>query len=800
MSMLKSPRTSLRPRGRRAQLWLEALEGRLLLAQDLLVGSFGNDRVLRYDGDTGAFVSIFAQGGGLSGPEGMVFGPDGNLYVSSFGSNNVKRFHGDTGAFMDTFTSGGTLDGPRSLTFGPDGNLYVVAFGNTQVKRYHGTTGAFLGDFTSGIALSSPAGLTFGPDGNLYVTSTSSQVRRYDGTTGAFLGDFTSGGGISRAWDVSFAPDGNLYVSDYSAENVKRYDGTTGAFLGVFAQGGGLSGTLGARFGPDGNLYVASSNTSQVKRYNGATGTFIDNFAQGGGLSSPFFLTFFPGTVTAGPVIINHTPLSVLETLSSIRVTFSRPINATTFTTADIINFFGALGEITPTSVTPVGTSGTQFDVNFPMQTIATSYVMEIGPDIQDTMGNPMDQDRDGIAGEFEDRYLAMFAIEGGRILSATRAAQPGVDRLRLTFNRAMRPDSFTDKWIYLQGPSGGIAITGAEAVAGSGGRQIDVLFAPQEELGTYYYTILPGIRDVWGNPSDQNGNRIGGEIPDDNFASSFEVAITRNVEDFESGNLSRYTVVDGPASAQVAAVAARDGAFGLRDFTGNDWIYRNDTDAQVQQGDTISVWFRSTAGATGRAYFAFGATATGTMSISMTTDTNEFRILYDPAYDFQVLATVQQTYLRDHWYRIEVAWGVGGNISARLYDSDGTTLLRTVTATHNVITSGGIGFRAFGSDWHWDTATVMPGGPAPFPGSGQFEGPHVDSALALALATSNRPEALLNLAGVDLASVIVPSSASAPLDPVHAVLSHDAILELVSSETVRPSSGELFALALTSL
>ena len=36
-------------------------------AGDLLVASFSNQRVLRYDGDSGVFVEIFAIGG-LSGP------------------------------------------------------------------------------------------------------------------------------------------------------------------------------------------------------------------------------------------------------------------------------------------------------------------------------------------------------------------------------------------------------------------------------------------------------------------------------------------------------------------------------------------------------------------------------------------------------------------------------------------------------------------------------------------------------------------------------------------------------------
>src|SRR2546425_192547 len=52
---------------------------------DLLVASYNNDSILRYDGTTGNFVSAFVSSGsgGLSRPQGITYGPDGNLYVSS---------------------------------------------------------------------------------------------------------------------------------------------------------------------------------------------------------------------------------------------------------------------------------------------------------------------------------------------------------------------------------------------------------------------------------------------------------------------------------------------------------------------------------------------------------------------------------------------------------------------------------------------------------------------------------------------------------------------------------------------
>ena len=70
---------------------------------DLLVSSYGTHQVLRYDSSTGAFLGAFVSegSGGLFGPVGLTFGPDGNLYVSDEITSQVLRYDGSTGAFLD---------------------------------------------------------------------------------------------------------------------------------------------------------------------------------------------------------------------------------------------------------------------------------------------------------------------------------------------------------------------------------------------------------------------------------------------------------------------------------------------------------------------------------------------------------------------------------------------------------------------------------------------------------------------------------------------------------------------------
>jgi glucose/arabinose dehydrogenase len=159
---------------------------------DLYVSAGG---VLRFDGLSGALGGYFVPpgAGGLDGPHGLIFGPDGHLYISSAENDQVLRYDGETGAALGVFASGGGLDLPVGLAFGPDGHLYVSSHFSDSILRYDALTGAFVNVFASGGGLDNPVGLAFGPDGHLYVVSSATDsVLRYDGSTGAFLGEFVT--------------------------------------------------------------------------------------------------------------------------------------------------------------------------------------------------------------------------------------------------------------------------------------------------------------------------------------------------------------------------------------------------------------------------------------------------------------------------------------------------------------------------------------------------------------------------------------------------------------------------------
>jgi hypothetical protein len=324
---------------------IEALEPRTFLAAGsvLLVGSLDTDNVLRYDAGSGEFIDDFVprRSGGVNQPWSIVIGPhDGHLYVSTGhfqGPGQMKavlRFDGETGAFIDEFVPPGEMDMPHAVTFGPDGNLYVgdrLASGQGRIARFDGHTGEFLDDFVapgSG-GIEHPLAHVFGPDASgdgaldLYVTDEHTlEVLHYDGVTGAFLGVFVpaGAGGMSFPFPLAFGPDGNLYVGDFAGVDsgaVRRFQGPAGqepgALMDTFipAGSGGLLIPLSVLFGPDRNgdgaqdLYVGSAematsfmvaknHTSSVKVYDGVTGEYLEDFINvgSGGLRNPGLMTF----------------------------------------------------------------------------------------------------------------------------------------------------------------------------------------------------------------------------------------------------------------------------------------------------------------------------------------------------------------------------------------------------------------------------------------------------------------------------------------------------------------------------
>jgi len=150
-----------------------------------------------------------------------------------------------------------------------------------------------------------------------------------------------------------------------------------------------------------------------------AAGAVLDLQGHANGL---FTSTFVVDHV--GPRITAQTPaVQASSPWNALTVAFSEPINAASFTAADVV-LTGPGGTIPITSITGAGTT---FRLNFASQTTAGAYTLTIGPTITDTVGNLMDQNNNGINGESgaADAYTSTVLLQAPNLRVVTVTTNP---------------------------------------------------------------------------------------------------------------------------------------------------------------------------------------------------------------------------------------------------------------------------------------------------------------------------------------------------------------------------------------
>lgn len=168
-----------------------------------------------------------------------------------------------------------------------------------------------------------------------------------------------------------------------------------------------------------------------------------------GSNSVPFDAGFIAST--GGPRVTNLTPsVTVVPAVSSVDITFDQPIQAVSFTTADV-SLTGPGGAITPGSVAPLG--GNTWRIQFPAQSTDGTYTVRIGPAINElgaTLAG-MDQNLDGRSGDgTNDTFVGTFVIDGtAPQITGAFALQNGT-RVGVTFNEPPVPAWATNAANYL--------------------------------------------------------------------------------------------------------------------------------------------------------------------------------------------------------------------------------------------------------------------------------------------------------------------------------------------------------------
>lgn len=253
---------------------------------DLLVGSWFSHAVFRVDESNGQISPFVISGsGGLSTPDGLTYGPDGNLYVSSADTSQVLRYNGRTGDFIDVFASE-NINRAGFLAFGPDQNLYVSNV-DGRVTRYNGLTGDFIDVFIQAPQLSFPVGLAWN-DGLVYVTDFNppGNVVRFNESDGSFV-DIWSTDPVQPIYPL-FDRNEQFLVADFGANQVKEYDENGNVVTTLTSPL--MNGPVGLLELDDDSLLVTSWNNGRLLRFDRNTGSVLSSWT---GITQPNDVIFF---------------------------------------------------------------------------------------------------------------------------------------------------------------------------------------------------------------------------------------------------------------------------------------------------------------------------------------------------------------------------------------------------------------------------------------------------------------------------------------------------------------------------
>ncbi|MFQ3592638.1 MAG: S8 family serine peptidase [Gemmataceae bacterium] len=217
------------------------------------------------------------------------------------------------------------------------------------------------------------------------------------------------------------------------------------------------------------------------------------------------------GAALGAPVVSSVAPrvsnavvqIGSASSMRQIRVTFDRPMNPSTFTTASV-SLTGPDGKSVPISWTAVVSSSgnTSFDIGFANQTLPGNYTLRING-VRDTSNTLMT----GFSRTFS---LVPSVTSPPQVVSAVNFGNSttSMQQIRVTFNRAMNPATLIPQNITLNGPDGQrIPISWVSPIAGTDNKTFGIGFETQTRGGNYTLRLTNNLQDENGlalNPFSQ--------------------------------------------------------------------------------------------------------------------------------------------------------------------------------------------------------------------------------------------------------------------------------------------------------
>jgi streptogramin lyase len=170
-------------------------------------------------------ISEFATPTPSSAPEGIVAGPDGNLWFAEINASKIGEINPATGAILE-FATPTPNASPLGITTGPDGNLWFTEFAADKIGEINPSTHVIT-EFAIPTASAFPVALTTGSDGNVWFTEDGgNKIGEINPTTHAIT-EFTVPTPSSQAFGIAAGPDGNIWFTEKTASKIAVFNMAT---------------------------------------------------------------------------------------------------------------------------------------------------------------------------------------------------------------------------------------------------------------------------------------------------------------------------------------------------------------------------------------------------------------------------------------------------------------------------------------------------------------------------------------------------------------------------------------------
>jgi virginiamycin B lyase len=197
----------------------------------------------------------FATPTSASSPEGIVAGPDGNLWFTELNAAKVAEVNPATHAISE-FSTPTAAAGPLGIALAPDGNLWFTEYQANKVAEINPTTHA-ISEFPIPTPASGPVGITAGPNGLWFTESVAGKIGEINPTSHV-ISEFPTPTAASGPFGIAAGPDGNVWFTEKAASKIGQINPATGA-ISEFPTPTAASAPNEIDAGPDGSLWFTES-------------------------------------------------------------------------------------------------------------------------------------------------------------------------------------------------------------------------------------------------------------------------------------------------------------------------------------------------------------------------------------------------------------------------------------------------------------------------------------------------------------------------------------------------------------